>query len=297
MICALASSVCFGAASVFQAMAARAAEPGTGSGVDVALMWRALRQWRYIAGLGMDGLGFALQIVALRTLPIYVVGAALAASLAVTAVIASRVLHVRLKRVEWTAVGVVCAGLAMLAVASGKEGHREVPDALPWALLAVAFGVLLLGMVAGRLPPRSRALVLGLGAGFGFGVVEVAVRLIDGIDFADPAWYALLVGGGAAFLLLTSALQRGAVTTATAGAVLGETVGPAVVGVVWLGDRTREGLGWLAVTGFAVAVAGSLTLARFGEPPAPADEAGPGSAGAPLEVGPDPAPERNPGTP
>lgn len=97
----------------------------------------------------------------------------------------------------------------------------------------------------------------------------MAVRLIDGIDFADPVWYALIVGGGAAFLLLTSALQRGSVTTATAGAVLGETVGPAIVGVTWLGDSTREGLGWLAITGFAVAVAGSLTLARFGEAPAP----------------------------
>ncbi|MFI9112147.1 hypothetical protein [Streptomyces venezuelae] len=267
MICALASSVCFGAASVLQAMAARAATPGTGGGVDVALMWRALRQWRYVAGLGMDGLGFVLQIVALRTLPIYVVGAALAASLAVTAVIASRVLRVRLSRVEWTAVGVVCAGLALLALASGKEGHEDGPSWLPWALLASSFGVLLLGVVGGRLPEKPRALVLGLGAGFGFGVVEVAVRLIDGIDLADPVWYALLVGGGAAFLLLTSALQRGAVTTATAGAVLGETVGPAIIGVAWLGDRTREGLGWLAVTGFAIAVAGSLTLARFGEPP------------------------------
>ncbi|WP_406061411.1 hypothetical protein [Streptomyces sp. NBC_01077] len=267
MICALASSVCFGAASVLQAMGARAATPGTGGGVDIALMGRALRQWRYIAGLGMDGLGFALQIVALRTLPIYVVGAALAASLAVTAVIASRVLRVRLSRVEWTAVAVVCAGLALLALASGKEGHREGSDALRWALLATAFGVLLLGVVGGRLPQRPRALVLGLGAGFGFGVVEVAVRLIDGIDFADPVWYALLVGGGAAFLLLTSALQRGSVTTATAGAVLGETIGPAIIGVAWLGDTTRQGFGWLAVLGFAIAVAGSLTLARFGEPP------------------------------
>ncbi|MFF8374921.1 hypothetical protein ACF07V_02145 [Streptomyces sp. NPDC015661] len=270
MMCALASSVCFGAASVLQAMAARAAEPGTGGGVDIALMWRALRQWRYLAGLGADGLGFVLQIVALRTLPIYVVGAALAASLAVTAVIASWLLHVRLSRAEWGAVALVCVGLAMLALASGREGHREPSEALDWVLLGISFGVLLLGVVAGRLPVRSRALVLGLGAGIGFGVVEVAVRLIEGIDFTDPVWYALLVGGGSAFLLLTSAFQRGSVTTATAGAVLGETIGPAIVGVTWLGDRTREGLGWLAIVGFAVAVAGSLTLARFGEAPAPA---------------------------
>ncbi|MFJ3500736.1 hypothetical protein [Streptomyces sp. NPDC090135] len=279
MICAFASAICYGTASVLQAVAARAAEPGSGSGVDVALLWRAVRQWRYLAGLCLDGLGFVLQVVALRTLPIYVVGAALAASLAVTAVVASRVLRVRLSRVEWTAVAVVCAGLAMLALASGREGHRAGPEALDWALLAVVAGILLLGAAAGRLPDRPRALVLGLGSGFGFGVVEVAVRLIDDFDLANPALYALLTGGGAAFLLLTSALQRGSVTTATAGMVLGETIGPAVVGVAWLGDTTRTGLGWLAVTGFAVAVAGSLTLARFGEAPEPGAGAEAGRVG------------------
>ncbi|MFB7326623.1 hypothetical protein [Streptomyces sp. NPDC056190] len=284
MVCALGAAVCFGMATVLQAIAARAAADSGGGG-DAALLLRAVRQWRYLAGLGLDGLGFLLQIAALRSLPIYVVGAALAASLAVTAVTASRLLRVRLSAVEWSAVGVVCAGLAMLGLASGSEGREDGSAALKWAMLGAALAVLLLGAVAGRLPERVRALLLGLGAGFGFGVVEVAVRLIDSIApsalFTNPAAYALLLGGGAAFLLLTSALQRGSVTTATAGMVIGETIGPAAIGVVWLGDRTREGLAWLAVLGFAVAVAGALALARFGE--APADE---GSAGkVPAEQG------------
>ncbi|MFD9001363.1 DMT family transporter [Streptomyces sp. NPDC059582] len=269
MLCALGAAVCFGTATVLQAMAARTAAAAGGG--EAALLLRALRQWRYLAGLALDGLGFLLQVAALRSIPIYAVGAALAASLAVTAVVAARLLRVRLSRVEWGAVGVVCAGLAMLGLASGPEGERAGSTALKWAMLAAAGAVLLLGLMAGRLPERGRALLLGLGAGFGFGVVEVAVRLIDDLSpgtlAGNPATYALLLGGGAAFLLLTSALQRGSVTTATAGMVIGETIGPAAVGVVWLGDRTREGLAWVAVLGFAVAVAGALALARFGEVP------------------------------
>ncbi|MFG2349341.1 hypothetical protein [Streptomyces phaeochromogenes] len=284
MVCALGAAVCFGTATVLQAIAARAAaptadasgSPGGASGVDAALLWRALREWRYLAGLALDGVGFVLQIAALRSLPIYTVGAALAASLAVTAVVAAWLLHVRLSGLEWGAVAVVCAGLAMLGLASGEEGDKAGSTALKYAMLGTAAAVLLLGALAGRLPDRGRALALGLGAGFGFGVVEVSVRLIDGLTpsvlFTNPATYALLLGGGAAFLLLTSALQRGSVTTATAGLVIGETIGPAVVGVVWLGDRTREGLAWLAVLGFAVAVAGALALARFGEAPVEVDE-------------------------
>ena len=285
MVCALCAAVCFGTATVLQAVATRAAGEGGGAGGDAALLLRALRQWRYLAGLGLDGLGFLLQIVALRSLPIYAVGAALASSLAVTAVVAARLLRVRLTGSEWAAVTVVCAGLGMLGLASGAEGDRAGSTTLKYVMLATAVAVLLLALAGGRLPGRGRSLTLGLGAGFGFGVVEVAVRLIDGITpsvlLTNPATYALLLGGSAAFLLLTTALEQGSVTVATAGIVVGETVGPATVGVVWLGDRTREGMAWLAVLGFMVAVAGALLLARFGEAPveeAPVGEASVGEA-------------------
>jgi drug/metabolite transporter (DMT)-like permease len=273
LLLALCCSICYGAASVLQAAATRSVDAGSGSGVDAALLLRAARQWRYVAGLALDAVGFLLQVAALRLVPIYVVAAAIAASLAVTAILAAWVLSVRVSMAEWTAVGVVCAGLAMLGVAAGPEGSRHGPAGLGWALLGVAAAVFVAGALGGRLGDRARAVTLGLGAGSGFGVVEVAVRLLDQIDprkasfYTNPALYAVLVGGAAGFLLLTSALQRGSVTTAVAGMVLGETVAPALVGVVWLGDRTREGFGWVVAAGFAVAVAGTLVLGRFGEAP------------------------------
>ena len=210
-------------------------------------------------------------------MPIYVVAAAIAASLAVTAIVAAWVLSTRLSGMEWAAVAVVCASLAMLGVAAGPEGTGHGPPGLGWALLVIAAIVLAAGAAAGRLSDRTRALVLGFGAGAGFGVVEIAVRLIDSIDltkaafYTNPAVYALVAGGAAGFLLLTSALSRGSVTTAVAGMVVGETVGPALVGVAWLGDRTRPGLSWMVEAGFAVAVVAALALSRFGEAPEPAE--------------------------
>jgi drug/metabolite transporter (DMT)-like permease len=274
---ALGCSVCYGTATVLQAAATRSVDAGSDSGVDPALLLRALRQWRYLIGVGLDGLGFLLQIAALRLVPIYVVAAAIAASLAVTAIVAAQVLSTRLSTMEWAAVAVVCGSLAMLGVAAGPEGSGHGPAGLGWALLVVAAVVFVAGAAAGRLGDRSRALVLGLGAGAGFGVDEIAVRLIDTIDptkvsfYANPAVYALVAGGAAGFLLLTSALSRGSVTTAVAGMVIGETVGPALVGVAWLGDKTRDGLGWMVVTGFVIAVAAALALSRFGEAPSPAE--------------------------
>jgi drug/metabolite transporter (DMT)-like permease len=275
---ALGCSVCYGCASVLQAVATRSVEAGTGSGVDAALLLRAGRQWRYLAGIGLDGLGFLLQVAALRLVPIYVVAAALAASIAVTGIVSAWVLKARLSRAEWAAVGVVCVSLFVLACAAGPERVQHEPVALGWALLGVVATIFIAGAAAGRLPDRERAFALGFASGTGFGVVEIAARMLDEINptkpafYLSPALYAGAAGGVAGFLLLTSAFQHGSVTTTVAAMVVGETIAPALVGVVWLGDRARDGLGWLVVAGFVVAVSATLMLARFGEAPTPAEK-------------------------
>jgi len=86
LACALFAAAAFGAASVLQAIASRAT--GRGSRVvDPWLLVRVLRQWRFVAGVGLDALGALAQLLALRVLPLFVVQTALAASLAVTAIL------------------------------------------------------------------------------------------------------------------------------------------------------------------------------------------------------------------
>ena len=68
-----------------------------------------------------------------------------------------------------------------------------------------------------------------------------------------------------ALLSYSTALQRGTVTQATAPLVVGETIAPALVGVVMLGDVPRAGWEWVAVVGFGLAVGGALALAGHGD--------------------------------
>jgi hypothetical protein len=100
-------------------------------------------------------------------------------------------------------------------------------------------------------------------------VLGVAARVLNGFAPAtlirDPATYALIAAGIVSFLFYASALEGGSVTVATAGVVLAETLPPAAVGVIFLGDRTRPGLGGVAIAGFALAVCCAVALARFGE--------------------------------
>ena len=74
-----------------------------------------------------------------------------------------------------------------------------------------------------------------------------------------------MVAGGVALLSYSIALQRGSVTQATAPLVVGETVAPAIVGLLLLGDHPRAGWEVAAVVGFVLAVGGALALSRHGE--------------------------------
>jgi drug/metabolite transporter (DMT)-like permease len=267
---AVAAAGCFGTASVLQAVAARSAPAG--DGVDPRLLVRLLRQWPFLLGTCMDVLGFLAELTALRSLPLFVVQATVAANLAVTAVVAVRVLRVRLTGREWTAVAAVCAGLAMLGLSAGHENPALVSLRLKLVLLGCVVLIGLGGALAGRLRGEARSVALGLAAGLGFGFVAVGSRVVRSLNpldlLRDPATYVVAVGGLVAFLFFATALQRGSVTTTTATVVVAETLMPAVLGVVLLRDGTRHGFVWVAAVGFALAVAGALVLARFGEPAA-----------------------------
>lgn len=265
---AVAAAVCFGTASVLQALAARTAP--TGAGVDPRLLVRLIRRLPFLVGTGLDVVGFAAELAALRSLPLFVVQAVIAANLAVTAVVAAWVLHVRLSAREWTAVALVCAGLALLGLAAGHENPAAVSLPFRFALLGCVVAMGAAGVAAGRLRGQARSAGLGLVAGLGFGFVAIGARVLVSLSpldlVRDPATYVVVGGGLLAFLFFATALQRGSVTTTTATMVVAETVVPALVGVLLLGDGTRHGFVWSAVLGFLMAVSGTLILARFGEP-------------------------------
>ena len=268
LLCALGAAIAYGVASVMQAVAAQATDTGA-DGVDPKLLVRVLGQWKFVLGLALDILGFVAQIAALHVLPLFVVQAALAASLAVTAV-AARFLGVRLGRREWAAVAVVCAGLALLGAAAESEGSDPVGLGFRLGLIGAVVVLAGAGIAAGKANRRVRTPALGLVAGLSFGVVAIAGRIIPSLApldlLTDPATYTVAVAGGMAMLFYATALQRGSVTTSTAMMVLGETVFPSLVGVLVLGDRTRPGFTVPAIAGFVLAVAAALALARFGEP-------------------------------
>src|SRR5215469_14694560 len=166
LIAALVAALFYGIAAVMQAMAVREAsnrpaEYGATTGVDPGLVPRMLRQWRFVASIGLDTLGFVAQLVALRRLPLFAVQAIVASNLAVTAVFASLLIGVTLSWREWLAVTGVVAGVGLLGSSAGA-GATQAGVVFKIALIVAVAGLALCGLAAARLRGTARTLLLGV---------------------------------------------------------------------------------------------------------------------------------------
>jgi drug/metabolite transporter (DMT)-like permease len=264
---ALVASLCYGVASVLQAVGARRVERA--EQIDHRLLVRVLGSLPFLAGTGLDAVGLVFNLYALRTLTLFTVQAVVNTNLAVTAVASVLLLHSKLDRRDKLAVVAVISGLVLLGLASGPEGKGTFDTEHRCGLL-IAAGVLVAGaiIIANVFKQVHPALLGGL-AGFLFGLFGISVRVIPSLEPArlvtDPATYAAVMASVTGFAFFAAALQRGSVTAATAALVVGETTVPALVGLIALGDSTRHGFAPIGVAGFLLAVGGALLLSRYGE--------------------------------
>ncbi|MEU9115845.1 hypothetical protein AB0D04_29710 [Streptomyces sp. NPDC048483] len=300
LLTAVAASACYGTGSVLQAVGSRksarreaAAASTTGvtqhGGPSLSSTAKAAVTWEFMVGTVLDFIGFGLGALAARLLPLFLSQTVISANLVITAVLSIKLLGIRLTRPEWISIAVVCSALVLLATAAGPEGGGHTPIAGHWWLLATSVAIIGGGTLIVRLLGGRAAILAGLLSGLGFGALGVGVRVLNGVDpfhlpslLGDPALYAILVAGIGGMYLHTVALQIGSVNGATAALVVGETVVPGILGVMWLGDSSRPGFAWVAVLGFMVAVAGAVAVAWCGEPEPEAMPATADSTNAPA---------------
>lgn len=250
--CALGAALSYGLATPMQAVGVR-----------------SRRSWLYVVGLALDGGGYLLQLVALQRVPLFAVQSLVAASVGVTALAAVLWLGSRLRRADLVALAVIGLGLVGLAASATESDARRLSTTAEWALLLAALPLALVGATVVRRRDRTAGVVLAAVAGLGFGGAGIAGRVLV-IEhplwrtLGSPVLWSLAAYGAVSLVAFALALQRGTTTTVSAVTFVVETVIPAAIGVLWLGDEVRSGWAWLAVTGVLLTLAGCLALARFG---------------------------------
>ena len=282
VLAALFACIAYGVSSVLQAYGARQSkqeaaaaglegfETETGAPSMKSTIAAALTV-AFIVGTCLDVFGFVGGAISARLIPLFLSQTIISANLVVTAILGIFVLGINLHRRDWIAIAVVILSLLALGFSAEPEGTGHDSAWFHWGLLAItvvlmAASVGLIGWLGSR-----AAIAAGLCAGTMFGVVAISVRIMNGIsDFdvaeilSDPAAYSLMIAGIGGFYLHTVALQLGSVNGATAALVVGETVIPGLVGIIWLGDNALPGRTWLAVLGFTFAVVGAIAVAWSG---------------------------------
>lgn len=259
---ALCAAVCSGLAAVLQAKVVARVPVST---PRPGLLWQLARSGWYRLAMLLVALGFLLSLVALRELPVFVVAVTRASSLAVTALLAWPVLGIVPHRRQALALCAVGSGL-VLVVGSARSGPPAQVETTVRATLVVAMvAAVLLAMALARRTGALAGSALAVVAGLDFALVGLGARAVDLAGpsplLADPAAWVIVLAGGHGLLTYATALQRVAVTNATALMVGVETLVGAVVGVLLLSDSSRPGWVPVSMAGFAVAFSGALVLA------------------------------------
>ncbi|HEY1486510.1 MAG TPA: hypothetical protein VGF84_10425 [Micromonosporaceae bacterium] len=255
------------AATIMQAIGARRAH--LYRTVDPRLLLALIKSLPYVIGLLLITISFGFSVIALHSTPLYVVQAISAGSLAIIAGVSTVVYKTKLLAVEWVAVAGVFAGGALLVIAQRPSEAVNLPLIGQWALLGAA---VLLGVIAFAARMHVAAALSGLLAGFGFGIAAVGSRIVSRVDqsipalLTDPVTYAVAIGGLLGTLFFAGALQRGSVTAVYGVSTVGQTLGPAAVGWLLLGDGVEPGTLPEAAVGFALAVVGAIVLGRHVHP-------------------------------
>jgi drug/metabolite transporter (DMT)-like permease len=263
-VAAVVACLGYGVSSVLQSVGAQQVDDGGLSGLA-----SILRQVPYLLGLGLDAVAFVANVVALQQLPLFVVQSVVAASVGVTAVIAS-VRGARLARRDWVSLGVLGLGLILLSVTAAPAAASRISLTADWVIVTCAVLPLVVGLIGTRLSEHRSAVVMSVAAGLGFTGVAVASRGIsaDGLDWdllRNPLLYAIVLYGAIAIPFFTLALQRGSVTVVSALTFVIEVVAPSVLGLALFGDAIEPRFVAIAVAGFVLAIAGTISLSRFAD--------------------------------
>jgi hypothetical protein len=214
----------------------------------------------FLVGSALDLVAWGLSLIALHGLPVYVVQAVLASSLAFTVVFARIWQHAALHGRDVAAIGALIPALAVIAVAGRSAATPVVSHATTTYLTVFGFAA----AAAAALAVWRRTPVPAVLAGLSFSATALAARVVD---LGTPLWQQPLVWvvaatGAAGTVAYAAALSRGPVGPATAQLWAVEVVVPAAVAIPLLGDGVRPG--WLPAAAVAVlvVVAGTVVLAR-----------------------------------
>ena len=232
--------------------------------LNVTLFSKLLSDWPYVAGLILDILAWPLTLVAVHTLPLFVVQPIIAFSVVVTLIIDRIILRKRLSKRALIAILIIFVGLISLSFSASAQKAHPVGLMAKWIIIFTPLLLAALSTLFVRLKRHSAPLLAALG-GLAFGGTAITGRMLV---FTHPYWHvlyspllwSLFAYGLIGILVFTLALQRHHASVVNATMVAFETIAPITVGILLLGDRPKNDQWFLVSFGVILALIGTILI-------------------------------------
>jgi len=239
---------------------------------DARFLVQILHEPVWLAGGGLQALGWTLQAAALDRGSLVVVQSLTTLSLVFALPLGAWLTDQHIGRSEVVGALAVVAGIVVFLSAGTPSGGTSNPSATAWWTAIVVSAVLVVGtgVLASKQRGAARAALFGVAAGVSFGlqagITKVFVNEIgQGVAHLLATWstYGLIVSALAGFVLQQSALKTGVLAAAMGANNASTLVWSVVLGFLvfdetMAADAARRFPAWL---GLALAVLGVITLA------------------------------------
>lgn len=236
-----------GMASAAQAGAAKQVE--SGGALDPRLFKRLAKKPLWLVGVGCTLAGLVLQLLALNFGPLVLVQPILITSLLFACTFYAWLGHSRVDAVILLGALLCCGGLSAFLVLARPSAGTSTPTSEwgPVPLTLVLFALLAVGaLVASRLRPHVRVLLLGLCTGLAYGMTAALMKVLtsklndSGVLslFTHPVLYLACVLGPAGFLLSQNTFQVGKWLSPALAVI--QTTDPIIgvlLGMRWFGEQ------------------------------------------------------------
>lgn len=240
-------------------------------------LWALIRSPRWWLGMGLNGVGAIITVVALMMAPVTVVGPLAILAVPWTVLLSSRIQGYRIAPAVWGAVGLAVAGttwLALVAVTHAVERDRYVDAEIVRGALVVFAAAGVLALVGARGPRAWRCFAWASAGSFIFGLESGLVKaageyVMTGAWRGSATFWAIAVMLVAGSVLATAFMQQG-YANGPAETVVGtmNAVGPIVAvmfGIAVLGEGAAltPVASVMMVLASALAVTGVVLLSRL----------------------------------
>ncbi len=249
----------------------------------LSALWRWIRDPLWLAGLGIETVGFLLYIVALSGAPVSLLAVVMQGGIGLFVLFAALLLGERATAAEWGGIGAMVAAMAMLAVSLGKAVGPERTDT--HALLTVSLGAFALAIaLAASARLRHSGVAATVASGLTFGLASLYTKALTGAFLAaagepfylraaaNPYLYITIAANLFGLVLLQNAFHvaRGIIAMPLSSAF--SNLVPITGGIVVFGELLPHApaRAALRVGAFVLTIAASALLALSGPKPAAA---------------------------